>query len=284
MAFFISEVSSNHSSDLDRCIAFIKESSRINCDAVKFQLFKIDQLFAKEILDVSQEHKSRKKWELPNSFLGPIFEECKNHNIQFACTPFYLDAVDELFPFVDFYKIASYELLWDDLIIKCAETKKPLIISTGMATMEEIQHAVQIAKQADVSKLTLLHCSSAYPTPIACANLSAIATIRDKTRCSTGWSDHTVSKAVLLRAIQKWDASVIEFHLDLDKEGAEFSTGHCWLPEDIQEVISLTKESYLADGNPIKVPNKLELHERGWRADPIDGLRPIKKTRDEFDA
>jgi sialic acid synthase SpsE len=282
MAFFISEVSSNHSSNLDRSINFIKTSAAIGCDAVKFQLFKIDQLFAPEILNLSEEHRSRKKWELPIKFLGPLAEECKHHGIQFSCTPFYLDAVEELYPYVDFYKIASYELLWDELLVKCSETKKPLILSTGMATEDEILHAVEVCRKSGVSKLSLLHCSSSYPTPIEDANLSAIKTIRDITGCNTGWSDHTVSPEVLLRAIHKWGASIIEFHIDLDGKGDEYSSGHCWLPNEIGNVIGSVRSSLLADGDGVKCPNKSELPDREWRADPADGLRPLKATREKF--
>ena len=143
---FIAEVSSNHHRDLERCFDFIDTAARIGCDAVKFQLFKIDQLFAPEILDKSETHRKRKDWELPTDFLTELAKRSADQGIQFSCTPFYLAAVAELEPHVDFYKIASYELLWDDLIRACARTGKPLI-STGMATLFEIQHAVDIARR-----------------------------------------------------------------------------------------------------------------------------------------
>ena len=123
---FIAEVSSNHSKNLDRCIEFINRSADIGCNSVKFQLFKIDKLFAPEILQRSGELAKRKKWELPLDFLEPLSEQCKKRAIKFSCTPFYLEAVDELLPYVDFYKIASYELLWDDLLSACAKTTKLL--------------------------------------------------------------------------------------------------------------------------------------------------------------
>ena len=154
---FIAEVSSNHSKDLDRAIKFVNTAADIGCDSVKFQLFKIDQLFAPEILKKSDEISSRKNWELPIEFLYPLSEACKKRNIKFSCTPFYLAAVDELLPYVDFFKIASYELLWDDLLIKCAKTGKPLIISTGMATPEEINNAVELVKSNGCSDLTVMH-------------------------------------------------------------------------------------------------------------------------------
>ena len=198
--------------------------------------------------------------------------------IQFSCTPFYLAAVDELQPYVDFYKVASYELLWDDLLVACARTGKPVIISTGMANLEEIKHAVKILRNNNCEP-TVLHCTSAYPTPYDEANLSAIETIRNATNCDVGWSDHTVNPGVIHRAIHKWDAQVVEFHLDLDGKGDEFKSGHCWLPEQIKPVIRQVREAMNSDGDGIKEPVPSELPDLLWRADPSDGLRPFKSIR-----
>ena len=276
---FIAEVSSNHHRDLSRCLEFIDTAARIECDAVKFQLFKIDQLFAPEILANSEAHRKRKNWELPTAFLPELAKHSRKHGIQFSCTPFYLGAVTELEPYVDFYKIASYELLWDALIRDCAQTGKPLILSTGMATLPEIQHAVDTARDAGCVDLTLLHCVSGYPTPPHECNLACIKTLRTTYGCSVGWSDHSVSPAVLYRAINAWGASTIEFHLDLEGHGEEFSSGHCWLPTQIQAVIAANKIGLAADGNGDKQPAPSELADRNWRADPKDGLRPLHKLR-----
>jgi sialic acid synthase SpsE len=279
---FIAEVSSNHSQDLNRCLQFVDKSAEIGCDAVKFQLFKIHELFSEEAFKNKPNLLERKKWELPLSFIPEIAKRCRANNIEFSCTPFYLDAVSELEPYINFYKIASYELLWDDLLIRCARTKKPILLSTGMATIKEIKHAVDIIKKNKCTDLTLLHCTSAYPTPFADANLSAIKSIQEETNCEVGWSDHTVEPAVIARAIHKWDAKVIEFHLDLEGRGEEFDSGHCWLPDQIALVIDQVKKSFLADGSNVKGPTNLELSERMWRADPVDGLRPLKSIRNKL--
>ena len=96
MSFFIAEVSSNHSQNLDRAIEFIDLASKLGCDAVKFQLFKIDKLFAPEVLENSKKHRSRKQWELPKEFLPALHKRCKERKIQFSCSPFYIEAVKEL--------------------------------------------------------------------------------------------------------------------------------------------------------------------------------------------
>ncbi len=283
MIKFIAEVSSNHHRDLTRSFKFIDAAVDSGCSAVKYQLFKIEQLFAPEILARSEQHRKRKQWELPLEFVPKLAQRCREVGIEFSCTPFYLDAVAELEPFVDFYKIASYELLWDDLLAACARTGKPIVLSTGMATVDEIKHAVDVLVQNGCKSPILLHCTSAYPTPYAEANLAAIETIRQATDCEVGWSDHTVEAAVIHRAIHRWGAKVIEFHLDLDGKGEEFGAGHCWLPDQIGAVIRDVEKGFVADGNGVKEPVPSELPDRLWRADPSDGLRPMKEIRAQWE-
>ena len=280
--YIVSEVSSNHSKDIGRAKKFIDISKDIGCNAVKFQLFKIDKLFAPEILAKSKEHRKRKEWELPVEFLPELSSYTHSLDMKFSCTPFYLEAVWELKPFVDFYKIASYELLWDELIIECAKTKKDLVLSTGMATLGEIEHAVEVFRKHSSANLTLLHAVSGYPTPIKEANVAAIKTLKEAFKCDVGLSDHSVSTAVLLRAVFKYDAAMIEFHLDIDGKGEEFKAGHCWLPDDIKMTVKLIKEGFIADGDGIKRPAASELQDRLWRSDPSDGLRPFKQIRENY--
>lgn len=282
MVYFIAEISSNHSQDLSRCYDFIDKSAEIGCDAVKFQLFLIDKLFTKTAIHYKPFIEERRKWELPVGFLPLLAERCHEKKIQFTCSPFYIDAVEELKPFVSFYKIASYALLWDDLLAACAHTGKPVILSTGMATMYEIHHALSVLREAGCNDIALLHCISAYPTPAEEANLAAIETLRKNTGCRIGWSDHSVQPGIIYRAIHHWGAEVIEFHFDLDKKGAEFQVGHCWLPSDIAPLIQQVRLGLNADGSGTKEPSKSELIEREWRTDPADGLRPLKKIRESL--
>ncbi|WP_421900014.1 N-acetylneuraminate synthase family protein [Maridesulfovibrio sp.] len=281
---FIAEVSSNHSCDLKRCYEFIDTAARIGCGAIKFQLFKIKELFASEILNQSAEHRNREQWELPESFIPLLADRCRKKEILFSCTPFYLDAVAILAPHVDFFKIASYELLWTDLLEKCGSSGKPIVLSTGMADMDEISTAVETLSNAGCDDLTLLHCVSGYPAPATQANLAAMQTMRENFNCKIGWSDHTVSEAVIQRAIHKYDAQVIELHLDLDEAGEEYKFGHCWLPDQVERMINDIHEGFAADGNGIKSPVDAELPDREWRADPADGLRPLKSIRKTWKA
>jgi len=187
-----------------------------------------------------------------------------------------------LAPYVDFYKVASYELLWDELLAACAQTGKPVTLSTGMANLDEIAHAVTTLRNYGASDITLLHCVSAYPTPMEECNLSVIETLRNRFKVKVGWSDHSVSPAVISRAVHHWNASAIEFHLDLDGTGAEFKSGHCWLPDAIEPVINSCKNLELIDGKPTAGLSPSEQADRNWRADPSDGLRPLIHIRKAF--
>ncbi|MFK7898668.1 MAG: N-acetylneuraminate synthase family protein [Myxococcota bacterium] len=285
---FVAEVSSNHQRDLDRALKFVDRAAEIGCDGVKFQLFRIDQLFAPEILRKSPVHRARREWELPETFIAPIARHCKRREIQFGCTPFYLGAVDALAPHVDFLKIASYELLWDDLLVACAQSGLPLVLSTGMATLDEVRHAVEIIESAGGRELTLLHCVSGYPAPASAANLGAIDTLAalndpaSPLQIASGWSDHTVEPGVIQRAVHAHPTEMVEFHLDLEGQGAEFEAGHCWLPFDMQETIAQVRVGHRAEGQSAKRPVALESEERSWRADPSDGLRPLISLRHDW--
>jgi sialic acid synthase SpsE len=276
---FVAEVSSNHHRDLERCLEFIRTAAEIGCDAVKFQLFRVRELFAPEALRNDPKLLAREAWELPVGFLPELARGCHEAGILFSCTPFYLEAVGELLPFVDFYKIASYELMWDDLLKACARTGKPIVLSTGMATLPEVNHAYSILRSAGCRDLTLLHCVSSYPAEPEDCNLAAIATLRESCQCPVGWSDHSVDPGVIFRAVHRWGATMVEFHLDLEGQGAEFSAGHCWLPEAMRQVIAAVRAGILAEGDGQVGPALSEEKEREWRADPEDGLRPLRATR-----
>ena len=93
---FIAEVSSNHQQDLERCFTFIESAAAVGCAGIKFQLFRIEQLFTAEVLAHSESHRRRKAWQLPTEFIPEIAKACQQHGLLFGCTPFYLDAVAEL--------------------------------------------------------------------------------------------------------------------------------------------------------------------------------------------
>lgn len=284
---FVAEVSSNHQRDLARALAFVDSAAEVGCAAVKFQQFRIKELFSPEALAAHPKLLEREKWECPESFNAELAARAREKKLQFASTPFYRGAVELLAPHVDFFKLASYQLLWTEMLTLVARTKKPVVLATGMGTLEEVRAAVATLRTHGCTDLTLLHCVSSYPAKAAEANLAAIETLRKSFGCAAGWSDHTREPAVLERAVRRWQAAMIEFHYDLDGQGDEAKGGHCWLPGQIAWVIqNLAKSqagalarSHIADGDGQKKPRDSEAEERGWRTDPSDGLRPLLTTR-----
>jgi N-acetylneuraminate synthase len=156
-----------------------------------------------------------------------------------------------------------------------------------MATLEETRRAVAVLDAAGCRELVLLHCVSGYPTPPEQANLAAIGTLgalgatRSAGPTAVGWSDHSVEPGVIHRAVHRFGARMVEFHLDLDGRGAEYDAGHCWLPDAMAELIRQVRAGERADGDGRKEPAPCERADRPWRADPVDGLRPLRARRAE---
>lgn len=295
MAEFIAEICSNHNGDLTRALALIDKASEIGCSGVKFQLFRIDSLFAPIALDHPKYREmlhARRKWELPLHWLPVLKARCIERGIRFGCTPFYVEAVEQLLPFVDFYKVASYSLLHTALIRAIAKTRRQAILSTGMATIEEVRAALGIMANAlwpqeqdeYLDRLTLLHCVSAYPMPIKESNPRFYDEMSRRLPCLIGWSDHSVNPAIVYYYAIKKSANVIEFHLDLDGQGNEYGIGHCWLPGQIRPVIEIVKQVWEVEAfrGSYKDTSTSEQQERLWRADPSDGLRPLMEERERL--
>lgn len=284
MARFIAEIGSNHNRDPDRLRALVAASAAAGCRAVKIQVFRVEDLFASQALSAHPELADRRRWEFPLDFLSALRVACDQAGLELGATPFGLWAVEALRDHVDFFKVASYELLWHDLLAACASTGKPVIVSTGMASEAEIASAVTAAEPAlSQGRLRLLHCVSGYPTPPEQANLAAIQTLRERFGCPVGWSDHTGSDEVVIRAVVRWGASDVELHVDLD--GAGFEAGpHNWTGPRIARLRAALhgarpSESSPLDGDGRKEPQPVELPDVPWRADPLDGLRPLRKLR-----
>tara|TARA_B100001250_G_scaffold404907_1_gene421543 strand:- start:111 stop:1157 length:1047 start_codon:yes stop_codon:yes gene_type:complete len=228
--FIIAEMSANHNKSLITALKIVREAAKCGVDAIKLQTYTADTITfkskRKEFKISSKEslwkgktlHSLYKESYTPWEWHKRIFEEAKKNNILCFSSPFDDTAVDFLEKLNNpIYKVASSECVDLDLIKKIAKTKKPIIISTGMASKKEISEAIECAKVNGCKNLAILKCTSTYPAPVNEVNLNTIEDMRKEFKCEVGLSDHTLGIGVPLVAISK-GATLIEKHFTLSRK------------------------------------------------------------------
>lgn len=226
--FIIAEVSANHRGNIETALSAIDAAAAAGADAVKFQHLTGDKIAADIPIDAIWNGKPvgtlsafYAKSEMPYEWTSKLIARAKEKNIIFLSTPFDVEAVDVLDKAnVPAFKIASYEMTDDILLRYIAKKGRPIILSTGMAYLEEVKHAVDVVRQEGNEKIVVLHCVSLYPPEPKDFNLKAITTMRDELQVPVGYSDHAnpASNAATLGAITL-GACVIERHITDSQEG-----------------------------------------------------------------
>jgi N-acetylneuraminate synthase len=225
--YVIAEISANHNGSIKNAIKLIELAKMSGADAVKIQTYKPESLtfnsckkdfLVTDGLWAGHTLYSLYEWaQTPWEWHAELFEVAKKNEITIFSSPFDREAVDLLEDLnAPAYKIASFEVVDLELIRYAASTKKPLIISTGMATLEEIYEAVEAAKNSGCKDLAVLHCVSAYPAMASEYNLRTIANMIDKFNLPVGLSDHTLDSATAIGAVAM-GATLIEKHFTLDR-------------------------------------------------------------------
>ena len=251
--FFIAEISANHNGNFNKAIKLIKLAKDSGADAVKLQTYTPDSMTLKsnkKYFKITKGlWKGYKLWDLydkaktPYSWHERLFFYAKKINIKIFSTPFDENAVDFLEKLkCPFYKVASFEMNDLDLIKKIAKTKKPIIISTGMASLDEISEAFYTAKKFGSKDITLLYCVSNYPSKINDFNLNNIKILEKKFNCRVGLSDHSNNNIVAKTAVAL-GAKVIEKHIALENQKTgpdiEFSLKGKEIKKFIEEINSV---------------------------------------------
>ncbi len=276
--FIIAEASSNHGNDLQRAKKLIEAAAKSGADAVKFQLFTASQIAAdtcdprtivradEKAVFVDQDTKLIDLYrpnELPRQWLPDLAAYAKSQGILFMATPFDEEAVDQL-EAVDApaYKNGSYELLDVPLLRKMAKTQKPVILSTGMATLGDIESAIEIVKAAGNDQVILLHCTSTYPTPFEDVNLRAMMTMRRAhPSYPIGLSDHTLGISVAIGSAAL-EACVIEKHLMLDDGVSTIDDKFSLSPREFKAMVDGIRQVEKALGSYQKEPTHREEKEK----------------------
>tara|TARA_Y100000813_G_scaffold147485_1_gene108016 strand:+ start:198 stop:1271 length:1074 start_codon:yes stop_codon:yes gene_type:complete len=258
--YVIAEMSANHNGNIDRAFKIIDEAKKAGADAVKLQTYTPDTI----TLDCDKEDfqikdglwKGQTLYELysgaymPWDWHKPLFEYAREVDITIFSSPFDESAVDLLEDLnTPAYKIASFETVDLRLIDYVARTGKPMIISTGMASEDEIKEAVDTARSGGCSQIALLTCVSSYPALASDYNLSRIADMRERFETVVGLSDHTISNICAIASIML-GGCIIEKHFTLDRNGGGADDSFSLEPTDMRNLC----ESSLAAWQSIGLP------------------------------
>lgn len=258
--FIIAEAGLNHNGDVSIAKSLIDQAKKIGCDAIKFQTYTAEKRVSNEVKSVKYAEEADglqeniyqmfKRLEINKKEHNEIFRYARKMNIEIFSTPFDEDSVNFLEKLkVKFYKIASVDLVNIPLIKKVGLTGKPLILSTGMSNLSNIEDAIEAFKSTGNNNLILLHCLSSYPANENEMNLNAIKTLKNNFNIPVGLSDHFPGIEISLMSLGL-GANIIERHFTLDKtfEGPDHILSS--EPEEMKKLIDIAKNSQaiLGDG------------------------------------
>lgn len=256
--YIIAELSANHNGDIQKALDTITAAQRCGADAIKMQTYTADTMTIDHdssdfMIEGGLWHGYKLydlyRWaETPFEWHKTLFDHARSLGITAFSTPFDETAVDLLEDLnVPAYKIASFEATDLPLIRYVASTRKPMIISTGMADLTEIEDAVYTARENGCEQLVLLHCISSYPAPIEQSNLLTIPEIRHRFSTVTGLSDHTISNTASIAAVAL-GASVIEKHFILDRNDEGPDSAFSIEPDDLTALCKDAKDVWASLG------------------------------------
>ena len=266
----IAEAGVNHNGSLEMAFELIDAASDAGADVVKFQTFKAENLVTKSAAkadyqlgttDVQEtQFEMIKKLELSYDMHHKLISKCKEKGIRFSSTGFDTSSVDVLIELgVDFLKVPSGEITNLPYLRHVGAKNLPIILSTGMATLKEVEEALTILEVsgANRNQITVLHCNTEYPTPMEDVNLKAMCTIREEFGVNVGYSDHTLGIEVSIAAVAM-GATVIEKHFTLDRtmDGPDHAAS--LEPEELKQMVKSIRNIEKAKGDGVKKPSNSE--------------------------
>ncbi|MBQ4849025.1 pseudaminic acid synthase [Pseudoalteromonas sp. MMG012] len=256
--YIIAEMSANHGQDLEQAKALVRAAKDAGADAIKLQTYTADTL----TMDCQLAHfEATGPWQgqylydlyqsayMPWEFHQPLIELADEVGITIFSSPFDASAVELLEGFDSpAYKIASPELIDHELIRKVAKTGKPIIMSTGGATLSEITESVEVAKMAGATEVVVLKCTSTYPAPAETINLATIPHLADMFQCPVGLSDHTLGNDVPIASVG-FGVHIIEKHFVLSKDDETADSFFSMTPDDLEQLVHGVRQVEKAIGS-----------------------------------
>ncbi|SMP56928.1 N-acetylneuraminate synthase [Anoxynatronum buryatiense] len=282
----IAEAGVNHNGSLELAKKLVNAAKDAGADCVKFQTFISENIVSKNAVKAEyqkkqteaeeSQHDMLKKLELSFDEFVQLNEYCKNIHIEFMSTAFDFDSID----FLDSLEMGSWKIPSGDItnlpyLMKIAKFKKPVILSTGMSTMDDIRSAVNVLRDNGAGELTVLHCTTEYPTPFKDVNLKAMLTIENEFGVQIGYSDHTKGIEVPIAAVAL-GAKVIEKHFTLDRnmEGPDHKAS--LEPDELKVMVDSIRHIELALGDGMKQPVESEKKNMAVARKSITAKQDIK--------
>jgi N,N'-diacetyllegionaminate synthase len=284
--FIIAEAGVNHNGSIDLALQLIDAAKASGADAVKFQTFRADLLATRSAGKAAYQKRTTsntaesqfemlQRLELDRAAHGRLIEHCQRVGIQFLSSPFDEASADLLAAMnVPLFKVPSGEITNFPFLEHLARKGRPLILSTGMSTLGEVEEAVHVLQVAGVSKLTLLHCVTEYPAPYAEVNLRAMQTLKSAFGLPVGYSDHTPGIDIAIAAAAL-GAEVIEKHFTLGRSLPGPDHAASLEPVELEQMVAAIRHVEAALGNGIKTPAPCELPNIGVARKSVVAARSL---------
>lgn len=285
--YIIAEAGVNHNGNIELARKMVDEAKDAGADCIKFQTFVAENIVTKRADKAEYQKQGTnanesqldmlEKLELSFDEFVELNEYCKEKDIEFLSTAFDFDSIDFLGSLdMKRWKIPSGDITNLPYLIKIARFGKPVLLSTGMSTMEEVRAAVSALKENGSADITILHCTTEYPTPFGDVNLKAMNAIQAEFGIPVGYSDHTKGIEIAIAAVAL-GATVIEKHFTLDRnmEGPDHKAS--LEPNELKAMVSAIRNVEVAIGNGVKKPAESEIKNLEIARKSIIAKRNIKK-------
>lgn len=270
--YIMMDVAANHNGNLGTAKELIRKAAEAGADAVKFQTYRAEDLYSKKTPRFSRDpmkpYDLIKNVQHPREWIPQLAEYAKSCDIDFVSSPFDNDAVDLLDDAgVSFFKVASLEIVDLRFLKYIAGKGKSLILSTGMASLGEIEEAIDAVKSTGNGNIALLHCNTCYPSPVHIVNLKAMNTLNNAFRLPIGFSDHTLGWHIPVAAVAM-GACIIEKHFTLSRKQEGPDHGFSIEPDELKIMVQNIRDVEKSMGDGIKKVSKEEMenYEKGRRS------------------
>ncbi|MDQ7007749.1 MAG: N-acetylneuraminate synthase family protein [Acidobacteriota bacterium] len=280
--FIVAEAGSNHNGNLAQAHALIDAAAEARADAVKFQLFTAARLYPRsagrsEYLGLPRSiYEIIEEMELPPEWLGELSAHARDKGLVFFGAVFDEGAADLLDPYVELFKIASYEMTHLPLLRHVAAKGKPVILSTGTARLDEVRRSVQAFLATGNTELALLQCTARYPTPIEALNVRALVTLRETFAQPTGLSDHSRDPVLGPMTAVALGASIIEKHFTLSNRLPGPDHAFAVEPDELALLVRRVREVEAALGDGRKEVLEVEHELRSFSRRCLFTTRPVR--------